>query len=147
MVINLTALTAILLLTEEVRVDFVVLFFSARIYPSALWFFTDLVLHYGDLTDSSNLNSILSKVQPDEIYNLAAQRYLRNPCRNLQKLQQLLVWRACIINGLLVQSRESVLRHARIHCRCGWSWNSASFGCYHEHWLDKESEILSGMII
>jgi GDP-mannose 4,6-dehydratase len=29
-----------------------------------------LVLHYGDLTDSSNLNRILEKVRPDEIYNL-----------------------------------------------------------------------------
>jgi len=37
----------------------------------------NLVLHYGDLTDSSNLNSILSKVQPDEIYNLAAQSHVK----------------------------------------------------------------------
>ncbi len=35
-----------------------------------------LVLHYGDLTDSSNLNRILEKVQPDEIYNLAAQSHV-----------------------------------------------------------------------
>ena len=32
-----------------------------------------MFLHYGDMTDSSNLNRILEKVQPDEIYNLAAQ--------------------------------------------------------------------------
>ena len=32
-----------------------------------------VLLHYGDLIDSSNLNRILEKVQPDEIYNLAAQ--------------------------------------------------------------------------
>src|SRR5699024_9318811 len=31
------------------------------------------VLHYGDLTDTSNLTRILSEVRPDEIYNLAAQ--------------------------------------------------------------------------
>jgi len=36
-----------------------------------------LVLHYGDLTDSTNLTSILSKVQPDEIYNLAAQSHVK----------------------------------------------------------------------
>jgi len=30
-------------------------------------------LHYGDLTDSSNLNRLLEKIEPDEIYNLAAQ--------------------------------------------------------------------------
>lgn len=35
-----------------------------------------MVLHYGDLTDSSNLNRILEKVQPDEIYNLAAQSHV-----------------------------------------------------------------------
>ena len=29
-------------------------------------------LHYGDLTDSSNLTRILKEVQPDEVYNLAA---------------------------------------------------------------------------
>lgn len=36
-----------------------------------------LHLHYGDLTDSSNLNRILEKVQPDEIYNLAAQSHVK----------------------------------------------------------------------
>ncbi|GBF39394.1 GDP-mannose 4,6-dehydratase [Leptospira johnsonii] len=35
-----------------------------------------LFLHYGDLTDSSNLNRVLEKVQPDEIYNLAAQSHV-----------------------------------------------------------------------
>ena len=30
-------------------------------------------LHYGDLTDTSNLTRIISDVEPDEIYNLAAQ--------------------------------------------------------------------------
>ena len=34
-------------------------------------------LHYGDLTDSSNLNRILENVQPDEIYNLAAQSHVQ----------------------------------------------------------------------
>jgi len=34
-------------------------------------------LHYGDLTDSSNLIRIIQEVQPDEIYNLAAQSHVR----------------------------------------------------------------------
>ena len=34
-------------------------------------------LHYGDLTDSSNIISIIQKVQPDEIYNLAAQSHVQ----------------------------------------------------------------------
>ena len=32
-----------------------------------------LILHYGDLADSSNLVKIITKVKPDEVYNLAAQ--------------------------------------------------------------------------
>jgi len=36
-----------------------------------------LILHYGDLTDSTNLTSILSQVQPDEIYNLGAQSHVK----------------------------------------------------------------------
>lgn len=35
-----------------------------------------LHLHYGDLTDSSNLNRVLEKIQPDEIYNLGAQSHV-----------------------------------------------------------------------
>lgn len=34
------------------------------------------VLHYGDLTDSSNLTRIIQQVQPDEIYNLGAQSHV-----------------------------------------------------------------------
>jgi GDPmannose 4,6-dehydratase len=37
----------------------------------------NLKLHYGDLTDSSNLNRLLEKIQPDEIYNLAAQSHVK----------------------------------------------------------------------
>ena len=36
----------------------------------------NFVLHYGDLTDSSNLTRILSEVQPDEVYNLGAQSHV-----------------------------------------------------------------------
>ena len=35
------------------------------------------VLHYGDLTDSTNLIRIIQEVQPDEIYNLAAQSHVK----------------------------------------------------------------------
>ncbi len=34
------------------------------------------ILHYGDLTDSSNLTRILQEIQPDEVYNLAAQSHV-----------------------------------------------------------------------
>ena len=35
-----------------------------------------LNLHYGDLTDSSNLTRILQEIQPDEVYNLGAQSHV-----------------------------------------------------------------------
>jgi len=34
-------------------------------------------LHYGDLTDSSNLNRVVEKINPDEIYNLGAQSHVQ----------------------------------------------------------------------
>src|SRR6187549_1882856 len=36
-----------------------------------------LVLHYGDLTDATNLIRIIQQVQPDEIYNLGAQSHVQ----------------------------------------------------------------------
>jgi GDPmannose 4,6-dehydratase len=38
--------------------------------------YSALYLHYGDLTDSSNLTRIISEVQPDEVYNLGAQSHV-----------------------------------------------------------------------
>src|SRR5690606_32758320 len=35
------------------------------------------ILHYGDMTDSSNLIRIIQEVQPDEIYNLAAMSHVK----------------------------------------------------------------------
>ena len=35
------------------------------------------VLHYGDMTDATNLIRIVQQTQPDEIYNLAAQSHVR----------------------------------------------------------------------
>ncbi|TDN98228.1 GDP-mannose 4,6-dehydratase [Sunxiuqinia elliptica] len=37
----------------------------------------NLVLHYGDMTDSMNLTRIIQEVQPDEIYNLAAMSHVK----------------------------------------------------------------------
>jgi GDPmannose 4,6-dehydratase len=38
---------------------------------------TNLFLHYGDLSDASALSRLIGKVQPDEVYNLAAQSHVR----------------------------------------------------------------------
>ena len=36
-----------------------------------------LVLHFGDLTDGSNLNRLMKTIKPDEVYNLGAQSHVR----------------------------------------------------------------------
>ena len=38
---------------------------------------THLFLHYGDLIDGTGLREILSRVRPDEVYNLGAQSHVR----------------------------------------------------------------------
>ena len=43
----------------------------------------NFVLHYGDLTDSTSLVRIVQKVQPDEIYNLAAQSHVAVSLKSL----------------------------------------------------------------
>jgi GDPmannose 4,6-dehydratase len=37
----------------------------------------NLILHYGDMTDSMNITRIIGDIQPDEIYNLAAQSHVK----------------------------------------------------------------------
>ena len=47
-----------------------------HIYEDPLFNNTGLHLHYGDLSDSSNLTRLLSEIRPDEVYNLAAQSHV-----------------------------------------------------------------------
>ncbi|MGD0590368.1 MAG: GDP-mannose 4,6-dehydratase [Bacteroidota bacterium] len=47
------------------------LYNNPKIYGSRMF------LHYGDVTDTSNLNRLLEKVEPEEIYNLAAQSHVK----------------------------------------------------------------------
>ena len=47
-----------------------------HIYEDPLFNNTRLHLHYGDLSDSSNLTRLLSEIRPDEVYNLAAQSHV-----------------------------------------------------------------------
>lgn len=47
-----------------------------HIYESSHINASNLILHYGDLTDSSNLIRIIQNVRPDELYNLGAQSHV-----------------------------------------------------------------------
>ena len=50
------------------RIDHII---NSKIYEDQFFF------HHGDLTDASSINRILEKVEPDEIYNLAAQSHVQ----------------------------------------------------------------------
>lgn len=48
-----------------------------HIYNNPNYLNTKFFLHYGDLTDSSNLNRLVEKINPTEIYNLGAQSHVQ----------------------------------------------------------------------
>jgi GDPmannose 4,6-dehydratase len=68
-------------------------------------------VHYGDVTDSLCLNRIISKVKPDEIYNLAAQSHVRVSfdlplyTANTDALGTLNILEAIIQNGLVNKTK------------------------------------------
>jgi GDPmannose 4,6-dehydratase len=49
-------------------------------------------LHYGDLTDTSNLTRIIQQTQPDEVYNLGAQSLLLYHLKRLNTPPMLMAW-------------------------------------------------------
>src|SRR5207248_5363382 len=69
------------------------------------------VLHYGDMTDATNLIRIVQAVQPDEIYNLAAQSHVQvsfetpEYTRNADGLGTLRLLEAIRILGLAPRAR------------------------------------------
>ena len=50
--------------------------FTSNRIPKKYWNHENFKPHHGDLTDSSNLHSLISKIKPDEVYNLAAQSHV-----------------------------------------------------------------------
>tara|TARA_Y100001933_G_C18962055_1_gene548581 strand:+ start:556 stop:1632 length:1077 start_codon:yes stop_codon:yes gene_type:complete len=48
-----------------------------HIYQSPHKKYKNFILHYGDMTDSSNLIRLIKKIEPDEIYNLAAMSHVK----------------------------------------------------------------------
>ena len=68
-------------------------------------------VHYGDVTDALCLNSIISRIKPDEIYNLAAQSHVRVSfdlplyTANTDALGTLNILEAIIQNGLVNKTK------------------------------------------
>lgn len=50
--------------------------FTTTRLKDAVWNHPDFHTYHGDLTDSSNLHSLISKIKPDEVYNLGAQSHV-----------------------------------------------------------------------
>ncbi len=48
-------------------------------------------MHYGDLTDSTNLIRIIQETQPDEIYNLGAQSHVAVSFESSQNIRLMLM--------------------------------------------------------
>ena len=71
----------------------------------------NLILHYGDLTDSMNLTRIIQEVQPDEIYNPAAMSHVKvsfdtpEYTANADGLGTLRILEAVRLLGLIGQTR------------------------------------------
>lgn len=78
---------------------------------------SNFVLHYGDLSDSSNLTRIIQEVQPDEVYNLAAQSHVavsfESPeyTADVDALGTLRILEAIRLLGM--EKRRSFIRHRR----------------------------------
>ena len=53
-------------------------------------------LHYGDLSDSSNLTRLIKEIQPDEIYNLAAQSHVAVSFEAPEYTADVMVWVRCV---------------------------------------------------
>ena len=62
---------------DNVLIDLLVQGFLVLKYPTAGGSVRHLHLHYGDLSDSTNLIRIIQEVQPDEIYNLGAMSHVQ----------------------------------------------------------------------
>jgi len=50
--------------------------FTTQRLKSEIWNHSNFYTHHGDLTDSSNLHSLISQIKPDEVYNLGAQSHV-----------------------------------------------------------------------
>ena len=52
----------------------------------------NFILHYGDMTDSTNLIRLIQEIQPDEIYNLAAMSHVQVSLKFPSTQEMLMDW-------------------------------------------------------
>src|SRR5947208_13952986 len=82
---------------------------------------TRFLMHYGDLTDATNLIRIIQETQPDEIYNLAAQSHVQMSFEtpeytaNADALSTLRLLEAIRILGMQPPVRFSPASTAQLH--------------------------------
>ena len=79
-----------------------------------------LHLHHGDLTDASNLNRLVERVQPDEIYNLAAQSHVKVSFEVPEYTGE--------VNGLGTLRLLDAIRKTGVQCRFFQASTSELFG-------------------
>lgn len=80
----------------------------------------NLFVHYGDLTDSMLINSIISNVKPNEVYNLAAQSHVG------QSFQQ--PHNTCMVTGMAVLNFLEAIKNCSPHTKFYNAASSEIFG-------------------
>lgn len=79
-----------------------------------------LFLHHGDLTDSSNLNRLIEKIQPNEIYNLAAQSHVQVSFEVPEYTAE--------VDGVGTLRLLDAIRETRVNCKFYQASTSELFG-------------------
>jgi GDPmannose 4,6-dehydratase len=79
-----------------------------------------LYLHYGDVADHFSMNSILSSVKPDEIYNLAAQSHVA--------ISFQLPNYTSLVNGQAISGILEIVRSLKLDCKIYHACTSEMFG-------------------
>jgi GDPmannose 4,6-dehydratase len=83
-----------------------------------------LFLHYGDITDSTNMITLLTRLQPDEVYHLAAQSHVRVSFDIPEYTLD--------VTALGTIRILEAIRHASIHSKFYQASSSEMFGKVHE---------------
>ena len=91
----------------------------------------DLTLHYSDLLDSSSLNTLINTIQPDEVYNLAAQSHVAVSFQNPVYTTQ--------VGTLGSLSILESIRHNDKRIKFYQASSSEMYGGANEEMLDEES--------